>query len=76
MNYTTTKKELLVVVFVIDKFCSYLVGDKIIIYINQAAIRYLLRKKGCKSKTTMVDLIAIEVPFGNSRQERNREHGS
>ena len=28
-NYTTTKKELLAVVFVLDKFCAYLVGPSL-----------------------------------------------
>ncbi|XP_078169730.1 uncharacterized protein LOC144564087 [Carex rostrata] len=32
MNYTTTEKELLVVVFALYKFRSYLVGSKIIVY--------------------------------------------
>jgi len=45
LNYATTEKELLVVVFVIDKFRSYLVGAKIIIYIDHAALKYLLTKK-------------------------------
>lgn len=40
MNYSTTEKELLAVVFTIEKFCSYLVGAKIIIYTDHAAIRY------------------------------------
>lgn len=44
MNYAMTE-ELLAVVFTLDKFCSYLVGDKIIIYIDHATIRYLLNKK-------------------------------
>jgi hypothetical protein len=35
LNYATTKKELLVVVYVIDKFRSYLVGAKVIVYTDQ-----------------------------------------
>ena len=45
LNYTTTEKELLAVVFAIDKFRSYLVGVKIIIYLDHAALKYLLTKK-------------------------------
>ncbi|MCH80246.1 hypothetical protein A2U01_0001012, partial [Trifolium medium] len=38
INYATTEKELLAVVFTIDKFLSYLSGSKIIVYTNHAAI--------------------------------------
>ena len=45
LNYATTEKELLAVVFVIDKFRSYLVGAKVIIYTDLATLKYLLTKK-------------------------------
>ncbi|PIN12235.1 DNA-directed DNA polymerase [Handroanthus impetiginosus] len=45
LNYTTTEKELLAVVFAFDKFRSYLVGTKVIVYTDHAAIRYLIEKK-------------------------------
>jgi hypothetical protein len=45
LNYATTKKELLAVVFAIDKFRSYLVGAKIIVYTDHAALKYLFTKK-------------------------------
>ena len=48
LNYATTKKELLVVIFTIDKFISYLVGAKVIIYTDHAALKYLLTKKDAK----------------------------
>jgi len=48
LNYTTTKKELLAVVFAIDKFRSYLFSAKIIVYSDHAAIKYLLTKKDAK----------------------------
>jgi len=48
LNYATTKKELLAIVFAIDKFRSYLVGAKIIIYSDHAALKYLLTKKDAK----------------------------
>jgi hypothetical protein len=48
LNYSTTKKELLAVIFAIDKFRSYLVGAKIIIYSDYAALKYLLTNKDAK----------------------------
>ena len=48
LNYATTKKELLDVVFAIDKFRSYLVGAKMIVYTDHAALKYLLTKKDAK----------------------------
>jgi hypothetical protein len=48
LNYATTKKELLAIVFAIDKFRSYLVGAKVIVYTDHAALKYLLTKKEAK----------------------------
>ena len=48
VHYTTTKKELLAVVFTLDKFRSYLLGSKVIIYYDLAALRHLLAKKETK----------------------------
>jgi hypothetical protein len=47
LNYATTEKELMAIVFAIDKFRSYLVGAKVIIYTDHAALKYLLTKKRC-----------------------------
>jgi hypothetical protein len=49
LNYSTTEKELLAVVFMLDKFRSYLFGSKIIIYSDHAALKYLFSKKDAKS---------------------------
>ncbi|XP_076959077.1 uncharacterized protein LOC143635058 [Bidens hawaiensis] len=49
-NYTTTKKELLTVVFAFDKFLSYLVLSKTIFYTDHAALRYLFAKKDTKPR--------------------------
>ena len=48
LNYATAEKELLAVVFAIDKFRSYLVGAKVIVYTEHAALKYLLAKKDAK----------------------------
>jgi len=47
LNYSTTEKELLAVVFAWDKFRSYLLGSKVIIYSDHAALKYLFSKKRC-----------------------------
>ena len=50
LNYSTTEKELLVVVFALEKFRSYLIGSKIIVYTDHAALRYLFSKKDSKAR--------------------------
>jgi hypothetical protein len=50
LNYSTTEKELLAVVFALDKFRSYLLGSKIIIFFDHAALKYLFSKKDAKSR--------------------------
>ena len=50
LNYTVTEKELLAVVFAFDKFRSYLVGKKVIVYIDHSAIKYLVEKKDAKPR--------------------------
>ncbi|KAL4352974.1 hypothetical protein GQ457_06G014840 [Hibiscus cannabinus] len=42
VNYTTTEKELLAVIFSFDKFRSYLIGAKVTVYTDHSAIKYLL----------------------------------
>ena len=49
-NYSTTEKELLSIIFALDKFRSYLIGTKVIVYSNHAALRYLLTKKDSKPR--------------------------
>jgi len=49
-NYSTTEKELLAIVFALEKFRSYLLGTKIIVYSDHAALRYLMTKKEAKPR--------------------------
>ena len=50
MNFTTTEKELVVVVYDFDKFHAYLLGLDIIIFTNHSALKYLLTKPNAKAR--------------------------
>ena len=47
-NYTIIEKELLEIVFALEKFRSYLLGSKVIIYTNHSALKHLLSKRELK----------------------------
>lgn len=46
VNYATTALTLLAIVFAFEKFRSYLVGSKVIVHTDHAALRYLIGKEG------------------------------
>ncbi|GKF20347.1 putative nucleotidyltransferase, ribonuclease H [Tanacetum coccineum] len=48
--YTTTEKELLAVVYTFDKFCSYLIISKTIVYTDHSALKYLFSKQDAKPR--------------------------
>jgi hypothetical protein len=50
LNYATTEKEFLAVIFTFEKFRSYIVNSKVIVYTDHAAIKYLLSKKDAKPR--------------------------
>ncbi|XP_038697122.1 uncharacterized protein LOC119993981, partial [Tripterygium wilfordii] len=60
LNYSTTEKELLAVIFALEKFRSYLIGSRVIVYTDHAALRYLMTKKDAKPRT------AYKTPIGMS----------
>ena len=43
-NYTTTKKEALAMVYAVNKFRHYLLGNKFIFYVDHLALQYLVNK--------------------------------
>ncbi|CAN6547338.1 unnamed protein product [Malus baccata var. baccata] len=50
LNYSTIEKELLAVVFALDKFRSYLIGTKVIIFTDHATLKYLFTRKEAKAR--------------------------
>ncbi|XP_074323163.1 uncharacterized protein LOC141660100 [Apium graveolens] len=48
VNYATTEKKLLVIVYALDKFRTYLIGSKVIVHTDHYALKYLLAKKEAK----------------------------
>ncbi|XP_019096532.1 PREDICTED: uncharacterized protein LOC104768105 [Camelina sativa] len=60
-NYATTEKELLAVVFVFEKFRSYLFGSKVIVHTDHAALKYLMQKKDAKPRLLRWILLLQEI---------------
>nr|GEW44603.1 hypothetical protein [Tanacetum cinerariifolium] len=50
IHYTTTEKEMLVVVYAFEKFWPYLVLSKSIVYTDHLALKYLLKKQDAKPR--------------------------
>ena len=50
LNYATTEKELLAIVFGFDKFRPYLIGNKVVVHTDHSAIKYLMTKKDAKPR--------------------------
>lgn len=48
MNYETTKKELLALVYAFENNMSYLLGLKVIFYTDHVALKYLFSKQESK----------------------------
>nr|GEY09559.1 reverse transcriptase domain-containing protein [Tanacetum cinerariifolium] len=62
-NYTITEKEMLAVVYAFEKFRSYLIMNKSIVYTNHSALRYLFAKKDSKARLLRWVLLLQEFTF-------------
>nr|GEY78401.1 DNA-directed DNA polymerase [Tanacetum cinerariifolium] len=62
-NYTTTQKEMLVVVYAFDKFRSYLIMNRSIVYTDHSALKYLFAKKDTKARLLRWILLLQEFDF-------------
>nr|GEW05175.1 reverse transcriptase domain-containing protein [Tanacetum cinerariifolium] len=62
-NYTITEKEMLAVVYAIEKFQSYLIMNKSIVYTDHSALKYLFAKKDFKVRLLRWVLLLQEFTF-------------
>ncbi|RVW33542.1 Retrovirus-related Pol polyprotein from transposon opus [Vitis vinifera] len=69
MNYTTTEKELLVVVFALDKFRASLVGSSIVVFTDHSALKYLLTKQDAKAR--LIRWILLLQEFNLQIRDKN-----
>nr|GEV08032.1 reverse transcriptase domain-containing protein [Tanacetum cinerariifolium] len=62
-NYTTTEKEMLAVVYAFEKFRSYLILNKSIMYTDHSALKYLFAKKDSMERVLRWVLLLQEFTF-------------
>nr|GEV18755.1 reverse transcriptase domain-containing protein [Tanacetum cinerariifolium] len=62
-NYTTTEKEMLAVMYAFEKFQSYLIMNKSIVYTDHFALKYLFAKKDSKARLLRWVLLFQEFTF-------------
>nr|GFA27113.1 reverse transcriptase domain-containing protein [Tanacetum cinerariifolium] len=62
-NYTTTEKEMLMVVYAFKKFRSYLIMNKSIVYTDHSTLKYLFAKKDVKERLLRWILLLREFDF-------------
>ncbi|GJY24350.1 reverse transcriptase domain-containing protein [Tanacetum coccineum] len=62
-HYTTTEKEMLAAVYAFEKFRSYLVLNKSIVYTDHSALKYLFSKKDSKARLLWWVLLLQEFTF-------------
>nr|GEZ91283.1 reverse transcriptase domain-containing protein [Tanacetum cinerariifolium] len=62
-NYTTTEKEMLAVVYAFEKLRSYLIMNKIIVFTDHSALKYLFAKKDAKARLLRWIILLQEFDF-------------
>nr|GEY43052.1 reverse transcriptase domain-containing protein [Tanacetum cinerariifolium] len=63
LNYTTTEKEMLAVVYAFEKFRSYLILNKSIVYTDHSALKYLFDKNDSNARLLRWVLLIQEFKF-------------
>ncbi|KAI3783890.1 hypothetical protein L1987_42979 [Smallanthus sonchifolius] len=71
-NYSTTEKELLAIVFALNKFRQYLHGTKVIVFSNHAALKYLMTKKDAKPR--LIRWVLLLQEFDLEIRDKSGKH--
>jgi len=62
-NYTTTEREALGMVYVVQKFCHYLLGYKFTFYVDHNALKYVINKPQLSGRLARWVLLLQEFNF-------------
>nr|GEX39717.1 reverse transcriptase domain-containing protein [Tanacetum cinerariifolium] len=73
-NYTTIEKEMLAVVYAFEKFRSYLIMNKSIVYTDHSALKYLFAKKDAKARLLRWILLLQEFDFKKNKFFKDVKH--
>jgi len=74
INYATTEKELLAIVYALEKFRSYLIGSMIVVFTDHVAIKYLITK--ANSKPRLIRWMLVLHEFDLEIKDKKRTENS
>ena len=70
-NYSTTEKEMLVIVFACERFRLYILGSHVIVHADHATIKYLMAKKNAKPRLIRWALLLQEFDIEIKDKKRS-----
>ena len=80
LNYATTEKELLAIVFAFEKFRPYLISNKVIVHTYHSAIKCLMTKKDVEPRlirwVLLLQKFDLEIKDKNETENLVVEHMS
>ena len=72
LNYDTTEKELLAIVFAFDKFRPYLIGNKVLVHTDHSTIKYVMTKKDAKPRLIQCILLLQEFDLESKEKKGSK----